>query len=47
MIQFYAPISGHDDNKVNNFYQELQEISDQTPKKDVQEDWNAKAGRDA
>ena len=34
----------------NNFYRQLQEIIDQTPKKDilvVQGDWNAKVERDA
>ena len=50
IIQGYAPISGHDDNEVDNFYRRLQEIIDQTPKKDilvVQGDWNAQVGRDA
>ena len=50
IIQVYAPTSGHDDNEVDNFYRQLQEIIDQTPKKDilvVQGDWNAKVGRDA
>ena len=49
IIQVYAPTSGHDDNEVHNFYRQLQEIIDQTPKKDnlvVQRDWNAKVGRD-
>ena len=44
IIQAYAPTSGHDDNEVVNFYRQLQEIIDQTPKKDilvVQGDWNA------
>ena len=44
IIQVYAPTSGHDDNEVHNFYRQLQEIIDQTPKKDnlvVQGDWNA------
>ena len=47
IIQVYAPTSGHDDNEVHNFYRQLQEIIDQTPKKDnlvVQGDWNAKVG---
>ena len=38
------------DNEVDNFYQQLHEIIDQTPKKDilvVQGDWNARVGRDA
>ena len=50
IIQVYAPTSGHDDNEVHNFYRQLQEIIDQTPKKDkwvVQGDWNATVGRDA
>ena len=50
IVQVYAPKSGHDDNEVDNFYRQLQEIIDQTPKKDilvVQGDWNAKVGRDA
>ena len=50
IIQAYAPTSGHDDNEIVNFYRQLQEIIDQTPKKDilvVQGDWNAKVGRDA
>ena len=50
IIQIYAPTSGHDDNEVHNFYRQLQEIIDQTPKKDnlvVQWDWNAKVGRHA
>ena len=44
IIQVYAPTSGHDDNEVHNFCRQLQEIIDQTPKKDnlvVQGDWNA------
>ena len=50
IIQVYAPTSGHDDSEVDHFYQKLQETIDQTPKKDilvVQEDWNAKVGKDA
>ena len=50
IIQVYAPTSGHDDNEVDNFYRQLQEIIDQTPKKNilfVQGDWNTKVGRDA
>ena len=42
IIQVYAPTPGHDDNEVDNFYRQLQEIIDQTPKKDnlvVQGDW--------
>ena len=50
IIQVYAPASGHDDSEVDHFYQQLQETRGQTPKKDilvVQEDWNAKVGKDA
>ena len=41
IIQVYAPASGGHD-KVDNFYRQLQEIIDQTPRKDilaVQVDW--------
>ena len=31
IIQVYAPTSEHDDNEVDNFYRQLQEIIDQTP----------------
>ena len=50
IIQVYSSTSEHDDNEVDNFYRQLQEIIDQTPKEDilvVQEEWNAKVGRDA
>ena len=50
IIQACAPTAGHDDNEVDNFYRQLQEIFDQTPKKDIlveQGDWNAKVGRDS
>ena len=50
IIQVYAPTSGHDDSEVDHFYQQLQEIIDQTPKKDilvVQGDWNANVGKNA
>ena len=50
IIRVYAPTSGHDDNEVDNFYRQLQEIIDQTPRQDiivVQGDWNANVGRDA
>ena len=49
-IILYAPTSGHDDREVDHFYQQLQETIYRTPKKDilvVQEDWNAKVGKDA
>ena len=50
IIQAYAPTFGHDDSEVVDFYQQLQETIDQTPRKDilvVQGDWNAKVGKDA
>ena len=50
LIQVYAPTSDYDDIVIEEFYDQLQEVLDQTPKKDiliVQEDWNAKVGEDA
>ena len=50
IVQAYAPTSDYDDNKKEEFYDQLQNVIDQTPKKDilvVQGDWNAKVGRDA
>ena len=50
IIQVYTPKSGHDDSEVDHFYQQLQETTDKTPKKDilvVQGDWNTKVGKDA
>ena len=46
----YAPTSDYDDNEIEEFYDKLQNVVDQTPKMDllvVQGDWNAKLGRDA
>ena len=48
IVQAYAPTSDYDDNKIEEFYDQLQ--NDQTPKKDilvVQGDWNAKVGKNA
>ena len=48
IIQAYAPTSEYDDDDVDDFYEQLQEVLDQTPKKDilvVQGDWNAKIGK--
>ena len=48
IIQVSVPTSRHDENEVDNFCQQLQEIIDQTPKNDilvVQGGWNAKVGR--
>ena len=50
IIQAYAPTSDYDDDAVENFYDHLQEILDQSPKKDilvVLGHWNAKVGEDA
>ena len=50
IIQVYAPTPGHNANETDHFYQQLQEITDQTPKKDilvVQGDRNASVGKDA
>ncbi|KAK2189385.1 hypothetical protein NP493_108g04017 [Ridgeia piscesae] len=47
ITQAYAPTSDYDDDDVEDFYEQLQEVLDQTPKKDilvVQGDWNAKIG---
>ena len=45
-----APSSDGDDSEVDRFYQQLQEIIDQTPKKDilvVLGDWTVKVGKGA
>ena len=49
IVQAYAPTSNYDDNEIEELYDQLQDMIDQTPKKDilVQGDWNAKVGRDA
>ena len=50
IVQAYAPTSVYDDNKIEEFYDQLQNVIDQTPKKDilvVQRDWNAKVGKGA
>ena len=42
-------MSDYDHNEIEEFYDQLQNVIDQTPKKDilvVQGDWNAKVGRD-
>ena len=47
IIQAYAPTTDHDDEEVEDFYEQLQDVIEQTPKKDilvVQGDWNAKVG---
>ena len=50
IVQAYAPTSDYDDNEIAEFYGQLQNVIDQTPKKDilvVQGAWTAKVGRDA
>ena len=50
VIQVYAPTSDYDDSEVEDFYGQLQEVKEETPKKDnlvVLGDWNAKVGKDA
>ena len=49
IVQAYASTSDYDDNKIEEFYDQLQNVIYQTAKKDilvVQGDWNAKVGRD-
>ena len=50
IIQAYAPTSDYDDNKIEEFCDQLQNVIDQTLKKGilvVQGDWNAKVDQDA
>ena len=51
IIQAYAPTTDYDDdNDIEDFYDQLQEVIAQAPKEDilvVQGDWNAKIGEDA
>ena len=47
VIQVYAPTSNAEEAEVEWFYEDLQDLLELTPKKDVlfiTEDWNAKAG---
>ena len=47
VIQFYAPTSNAEEAKVEQFYEDLQDLLELTPKKDVLfiiEDWNTKVG---
>ena len=47
VIQAYAPRSNTEETKVKRFYEDLQDLSEWTPKKDVLfiiGDWNAKVG---
>ena len=50
IVQAYAPTSDYDDNEMEEFYDQLQNVIVETPKKNilvVQGDWNAKVGKDA
>ena len=50
IIQTYAPTTDYDDDDIEDFYDQLQEVIDQAPKKDilvVQGDLNAKIGEHA
>ena len=50
IIKAYSPTSDYDDENIEDFYDQLQEIIDQAPKNDilvVQGDWNANIGEDA
>ena len=45
VIQVYAPASNAEEPEVEQFYEDLQDLLELTPKKDVLfiiEDWNAK-----
>ena len=47
VIQVYAPTSNAEEAEVEQFYEDLQDLLEQTPKKDVLfiiGDWNAKVG---
>ena len=47
VIQIYAPTSNDKEDQVEHFYDDLQELLELTPKKDVIfiiGDWNAKVG---
>ena len=47
VIQIYAPISNTEEAEVEQFYEDLQDLLDLTPKKDVlfiTGDWNSKVG---
>ena len=47
VIQAYAPTSNAEESEVERFYDDLQDLSELTPKKDVLfiiGDWNAKVG---
>ena len=46
-LQIYAPITNAEEDEVEQFYKDLQDLLELTPKKDVLfiiRDWNAKVG---
>jgi len=48
VIQVYAPTSNAEEAEAERFYEDLQDLLELTPKKDVHffiGDWNAKVGR--
>ena len=49
LVQAYAPTSDYDDNEIQELYEQIQNVIDQTTNKDilvVQGDWNAEVGKD-
>ena len=49
-LQKYAPTSDNDEDEIEEFYDQLQNVIDQIPKKDIlvaQRGWNTKVGKDA
>ena len=47
VIQVYAPTTNAEDTEVDKYYEDLQDLLELTPKKDVlfiTGDWNAKVG---
>ena len=50
IVQAYAPTSDYDSHEMEEFYDQQQNVVDQTSKKDilvVHGDWNTKVGKDA
>ena len=47
VVQAYAPTSDYDDNEIEEFYDQLRNVIDQTPKDILvlQGDWNIKVGK--
>ena len=44
VIQVYAPTSNDEEAEVEQFYEDLQDLLDLTPKTFIIGDWNAKVG---